>query len=139
MRRGALVLRRQVCCAIGPQFCRHAAFFTPAPSDLNDLPGPKLGEPKAPECFDVNKDVLRAFAAGQEPEASDTVKPLHHGPLPVAFWLNHDMRALRDLAWVNRSGFVHAQYLKRLQSLWTPQHLTVDTSPLVRCLVAAGP
>ena len=63
----------------------------------------------------------------------------HHGPLPVAFRRDDDVRALRQLRRVDGRALVHAEDAEGLHALRAAQHLGVDPCSLVGCLVAAGP
>src|SRR5690242_143909 len=87
--------------AIRPQFRSHAAFAAHAPSDMDNLVWPQLGEAEAPERLHMNEDVRGAFATCQKPKSADPVEPLHPGPLPVTFRCDLHVRALRQLGGVD--------------------------------------
>ena len=109
------------------------------PTHLYDLPRPKLGETEPAQRLHVHEDIRRTFAARQETEAAHPVEPLHHGPLPVALRLHHDMGPLGELRGMDRRALVHAENAEGLQPFRTAQHLANDPGPLVRRLIAASP
>ena len=87
----------------------------------------------------MHEDVGCPLAARQEAETAHAIEPLDHGSLPVALRLDDDVGPLRQLRGINRSALVHAQDAERLHTLWSAQHLAMNSSSFVRGLVAAGP
>lgn len=133
------MLRRQTRDTIGPKLGSHAAFASEAPSDLDNLTGTQLGKSKATQGLHVNEDVLSALTPCQKSKSADPVEPFDHGSFPVAFRLDYDVGPLRKLRWVNTSAFVNAQDPEGLHALGSPEHLTMNASPLISGLVAASP
>jgi len=81
--------------AVRPQLRSHQALGASPEPDENGLAWTQLRKTKAPQCFHMHEDVLRAVTASYEPEPLEAVEPLHHGTLPIAFCDDGDMGALR--------------------------------------------
>lgn len=123
---------------VGTKFGRHGAFRPAAEPDLNHLARAKFGEAEAAKCFHVNEDVRSTIATCQEPEPTDSIEPLHHGPLPTAFGLHHDVGALRQLGRMDRGALVHAEDAKRLQTFRPAKHFTMHPGAFVGNLIATS-
>ena len=123
--------------SVWAELSSHAAFFTISIAHLNDLSWTQFGEAEASQSFHMTEDIRCSLAARQEAESTHAVKPLAYGALPIAFRLHDNMRALRQLAWMDRRRFVHRQNAEGLQAFRTFHRLTVDACTLICGLVSA--